>query len=105
MTSRKQQSWSVRSINEHHERDIAEDVYEGWPCYFSLKIFHYGHFTSTPDVTPQPKAESLTLCSQVRLRKEDKGIGRKEKNKLCSRVFFFRNEMEGKKKVVFPSSS
>jgi hypothetical protein len=44
-------SWWVRSVNEYELRDIAEDVYRDRPWYFSLKIFHYGHFSATPGRT------------------------------------------------------
>ncbi|KAK1414678.1 hypothetical protein QVD17_30428 [Tagetes erecta] len=50
------QQWTImvveiRSVNKYESWLIVQDVYTNNPTEFSLKIYHYGHFSSTPGRT------------------------------------------------------
>ncbi|KAK1411468.1 hypothetical protein QVD17_38017 [Tagetes erecta] len=52
MTSNNGQSWwSIRSVNDYESWLIVQDIYTNNSTEFSLKIYHYGHFSSTPGRT------------------------------------------------------
>jgi hypothetical protein len=44
-------SWRLRSLNDYDQAIVVEQLYEDRPQYFSLKVYHGGFFSSTPDRT------------------------------------------------------